>query len=88
MSKTYHLETTTYTGVARITRLAYIEIGKKHITQKTCLGDAIRSWNDAPKEMAVKKSKRAIKLQLKKFVMIYLGRCFSTTHNSQLIAEI
>ena len=45
-----------------------IEIGKKHLTQKTSISDAIRVWNLAPQKVNESKSLYQAKKEIKNFV--------------------
>ena len=45
-----------------------IESGKSCISQKTCVNDAIKLWNQLPDEVTSSKSLSQLKIQTKKFV--------------------
>ena len=45
-----------------------IEIGKKTLTQKTCISDAVKLWNVAPEELKNIHTLFAMKKATKKFV--------------------
>ena len=45
-----------------------IEIGKKILTQKTCISDAIKLWNVAPEELKNIRTLFAMKKATHKFV--------------------
>ena len=45
-----------------------VEMGRSNLTQKTCISDAIRLWNQAPEKIINSRNIAQVKLEIKKYV--------------------